>query len=262
MEPKEAFDATIMRAERLLHLYRLLCNTRKYKTRRDWAHNFKKVMGWRQAEAIHRVDGTGALLVLRQTSGLTSEEFCPEELSELLRAALVTALSALDRYCHEVLVSRVIARVQRAERNWPAELKKVSIPLSSVKEAVKHAKVRKGVGGKVRTRPMNIVRRCLQDQFHRRLTLQKPDDIARTLSMVGVTDLWAQCAKAMSIKVSALMRRLQQIAERRDVIAHEGDLKRVRRAGKPTLNPIEPADVRSDVEWLKKLVDTMDTVIG
>lgn len=258
MKPRAAFDGTIQRVDRLLKLYDVLRNRRQRGTRSDWARSFKSLMHWPQGELIHRVDGDGAILVLRGSSGLTASQFCHDELCELLRAALVASVSALDRYCHEVLVARVIRQIKRSERNWPPELRKVKVSLSAVKTAIAHAITRKGRGGRIRPRPMNIIRHALQEQFHRDLSLQGSDDIAQAFSMVGVKSLWTACEKSLGERPREIKQRLDAIVKRRNQIVHEGDIKRYRRGGKVTHNPIEPKAVRDDVAWLRKLVIALD----
>lgn len=163
MKPKQSFDAALQRAERLLTLYELLTNTRQRSTRSDWADKFKEFMRWPKAERIHRIDGKNALLILRPQSGLTANEFRQAELSELLRATLVVSVSALDRYCHEVLISKLMKQIGRSPNKWSKELKKISVPLSVVKNAIAHAKVRKGQGGRIRTRPMVFKISCTEN---------------------------------------------------------------------------------------------------
>jgi len=261
MNPRRAFDGTMQRVDRLLKLYDLLFNRRRRGTRRDWATRFKTLMHWPQREAIYRVDGAGAVLVLRQSSGLTASQFFHDDLSELLRAALVTSVAALDRYCHEVLLSRVIRRVHRAERNWPPELKKVTVPLSVAKAAIALGRRRRGPGGRIRPRPMNVIRHGLQEQFHRNLTLQGPDDIARALSMIGVTELWTRCGACLAERPEQIKRRLNTIVARRNRIVHEGDIGRLRRGGAVNLIPIDPQQVRDDVAWLRGLVTAIDGLL-
>lgn len=258
MKPKAAFDATMQRVDRLLNLYDLLYNQRQRGTRQDWALKFNKLMHWPITEKIQRIDGNNALLVLRKNALVGINEFRHDELSELLRAAIVVSVSALDRYCHEVLLSRIIDQMDRSEVNWPAELKKLSLPLIFVKRSVKNAKLRKGIGGKVRTRPMNIVKQGLQEKFHKDLTLQRPDDIATAWSMIGIKSLWSRCGKSMNVRAEEIKENLNRIIKRRNEIAHEGDIARVRNSGKIVVNPIENDAVCLDIKWLKKLVNAMD----
>jgi len=147
-----------------------------------------------------------------------------------------------------------------SDKKWPAELKKVSLPLSFVKRAVNLAKLRKGRGGKVRSRPMNIVKQGLQEKFHKDLTLQRPEDIATAWSMIGITKLWSRCGKNMNEKAEEVKGHLNRIISRRNQIAHEGDIRRVRNSRKISINPIGIDDVRSDIKWLKNLVYSLERV--
>lgn len=261
MRPKAAFDATMQRVDRLLNLYDLLYNRRQRGTRQDWASKFKKFMRWPSIENIHRIDGNNALLILRENSQVSADEFHHDELSELLRAAIVVSVSALDRYCHEVLLSRVIEKIAGSEKNWPAELKRVSLPLTFVKHAVKNAKLRRGIGGRVRTRPMHIVKQGLQEKFHKNLTLQRPEDIASAWRIVGIKSLWSRCGKNMSEKAEEIKDHLNRIIKRRNEIAHEGDIRRVRNSGKIVVNPIDIDGIRRDIIWLRKLVYSMERIL-
>lgn len=249
------------RVEGLLKLYTLLKNRRKRAIRRDWARKFLVLMHWPKGETIERVDGEHALVIIREASEIKAVSFGHDDLADLLRAALVASVSALDRYCHDVLVSRVIHEIKRSERTWPRELRRVKISLSVVKTAITHAGKRRGKGGKIRPRPMNMIRHALQEQFHRDLTLQGSEDIAQALSMLGVRSLWNECASRLKEKPKELTRHLDAIVRRRNQIVHEGDLKRFRRGGRVTLNLIEPAVVRQDVNWLKSLVAILGRVL-
>lgn len=256
MRPKDAFDATMRRVERLLHLYDLLLNQRERGIRKDWEQRFKKFMRWPVTEKIHRIDGKHSLLILRQGADVSPTEFRHDELSELLRAALVTAVSALDRYCHEMLVEKVMTVVRKSEKGWPGALKKMRVPLRVVKDVAV-------MGRNGDRRPMNLVRRALREQFHRELTLQRPNEIAEAFSMVGVGDLWRGVAGHMGKVESgkSVKERLDGIVTRRNKIVHEGDLKVHQRGGRPRLNAIKVDQVREDVMWLRKMVEALEKVL-
>lgn len=261
MKPKDAFDQTMARVDQLLQLYRLVCDTRSRKVRTDWANKFKNLMHWPKNETIHRVDGEHAILVLREASGLDRSHFCKENLGEILRAALVFTVSALDRFCHDLLLPRAMKMLRKNANSWPNEFKKLSLPLPDIKSAIEHAKKRKGKGGHRRTRPMTIIRAALQDQFHRDLTLQKPNDIAQAFSMVGVKNLWTKCKEKMNEEPVNIERRLNRIVRRRNQIVHEGDLVRKQKAKKHTLNSITEKDVKDDVDWIRRLAEAINGVV-
>src|SRR5437016_4627981 len=126
MKPVDVFKHG--RAEHLLKLAELLTNTRQRKMRKDWAKDFKKFMHWKQKEQIDRVDAAGALLILRQSSQLSSKTFNDDYTGELLRASHVTVVAALDRYCHEVISTRCIKSLKN-RKGVSAELRKLALPI-------------------------------------------------------------------------------------------------------------------------------------
>jgi hypothetical protein len=251
VKPIAVFKSGRGRAEHLLKLAELLTNTRERKMRQDWARDFKEFMHWKQREQIDRVDGTGAMLILRASANITSKNFNEDYTSELLRAAHVTIVAALDRYCHELIVSRVVAALE--DSNHTQELRKLAIPVIEVHKAVKH-------GRKKGARPMNIVRQAIQDQLHRD-TFQKPDDVVRGLKIIGVENLWPTCATEMGCTANDIVTRLRDIVDRRNKIVHEGDIVRHKRGGKIRYRKITPRQVAKDIVWIGDLVDAIEAAV-
>lgn len=261
MRPREVFNNGYERAEYLLNLYQLLRNTRRRGIRQDWAREFKDFMRWRQRDRIDRVDGSHAILILRVGANLTPAHFEREYLSELLRAALVGVVAALDRYCHDVVVSGILGELRRSERNASGALRRLRIPIFSVKAAIRHARMRRGRGGRVRTRPMTHVRHAVQDLLHLE-TFQRSEDIARGLSMVGIQNIWNRCADQLPGTANEITRRLNQIVDRRNKIVHEGDAVVRRRGGIIALHEINRGQVHRDVQWIGGLVNAIETIVG
>lgn len=133
MHRRDIFDNGRRRAQYFLRLHALLQDRRQRGIRHDWARNFKRVMHWPQRERVNRIDGRQAILVLREGAGLGPEHFREETLSELLRAALVDIVSALDRYCHELVVSRIVKALGRSEKSINRELRQLYIPVLAAK---------------------------------------------------------------------------------------------------------------------------------
>lgn len=255
MKPIEVFNSGRSRAEHLLKLHELLLNRRHRRMRADWARRFKTLMQWRQAEQIDRVDGQGAILILRQAAGVTSRHFDGEYLNELLRGAYAGIVASLDRYCHEAVLSRVIVELSRSQKTSSRELRLLRIPIHAVKRAILHAR-------KPKTRPMNIVRQALQDVLHRDETFQRPDDIARGMRIIGVDDLWGQCAHRLGCQPRDIHKRLNKIVDRRNRIVHEGDILRRRRGGRIAYHPIRASEVADDILWLGNLVNAIEAVVN
>jgi len=259
MKPIEVFRNGRERADYLLKLHELLCNTRQRGTRQDWARNFKNLMHWRQRDQIHRVDGRQAVLVLREGAGMTPEQFREAALNELVRAALVGIVSALDRYCHDLIVSRIVSALNRSEKRINKELRKLQIPIMAARLAVQHARKRRGKGGRIRTRPMTIIRHAIQDMLYRE-SYQGPEEINRALRMVEIEDLWRGCATAMGCTPGDVTDHLKKIVDCRNKIVHEGDVLRRRRGGKLALHPVSRRQVQQDVQWVASLVGAIETI--
>ena len=222
MEPIEVYQTGRSRAEHLLKLSELLLNRRQRRMRDDWAASFKDLMHWRVAEKIDRVDGEGALLILRETCGVTAEHFREEYLNELLRAATVSIVAAFDRYCHELIAAKVVKALSAGNVSGP--LLKFRIPVVEARKAILHAK-------KPKSRPMNLIRESVRSVLHED-TFQRPDAVARGLKMIGIEKLWTQCGAALGCDGSHVTRTLDRIIDHRNRIVHEGDIQRRARGGK------------------------------
>lgn len=262
MKPIEVFTNGRERSEYLISLHELLCNRRRRGTRQDWARRFKRLMHWAQGEDINRIDGSHAVLVLRQGSALAAEHFGEERLNELLRGALAGTVSALDRYCHDLVVSRIVSALGKSEKEMNRELRQFRIPVIAAKKAIKHARTRRGNGGRVRPRPMNIIRHAVQDVLYRDETFQRPADIAKGLRLVGIEDLWEDCSARMNCRPGDITRRLDRVVDRRNRIVHEGDVLRRKRGGRLALHPLTRDEVRSDVAWVADLVNVIEAVVN
>jgi hypothetical protein len=109
---KAHFDLAIERSEHFLTLYDLISNTRRRKMRSDWGKKFKKFMGWNEADKIYRIDSKyGFIIVKNPPVNLTEERFKHDYASELLRSAIVSSVSALDKYFHDRTLNMVFSNL-------------------------------------------------------------------------------------------------------------------------------------------------------
>lgn len=260
MNALASFDVAIGRAQHLLRLYELICNTRARRERKKWRTTFNGLMNWPSAEAIVRVDGKNrdSVLVIRARANITRSMFSHEYLSELLRSVVVTSVSALDRYMHDLIVQNCWKLLTRKDADIPSELKKLDLPVLATKTALQRLRTDSSA------RPGNLVKQTIQTRLHRNYTFQKPDDVARGAKMLGVENFWAKVAKGMQGQPSKgdVIERLKGIAERRDQIVHEADFVRKTRAKQVTLRDIRYDGVREDLIWMDQLVRAIDGVVA
>ncbi len=213
-------------------------------------------MRWPAKTTVTRVDGSGCLIVLKGNEA-AGKHFFAENLSDFLRAAHVNIVASLDRYVHEVVLQRIIQTLGKSPRNLPGSLKKLCVPILAVREAVKHAGIRKGKGGKIRARPMTVVKKGVAEVLYQH-TYQTPEEISDALAMVGIKELWKQCGATMGKTPEEVRRTLNQIVRRRNRIVHEGDIVRKLRGGRVQLHETVEGEIQQTVRFVSDLVKAID----
>ena len=126
-------------------------------------------MHWPQAEKIVRIDGKDrrSILVLREGLGIDRKGFAHEYLSELLRAAIVATVSALDRYMHDIVVEKSWKLLNEPEDDIPRELKRIMIPVLESKKALDRLRQDQ------KSRPGNVIKQAIQTVLHSRTHISK-----------------------------------------------------------------------------------------
>lgn len=173
---------------------------------------------------------------------------------ELLRAEWVARVSALDLYVHE-LVAQNMVKIFEGSRNVCPGFSKFqcsSDALLRIKNAPNPADASAAFDLEVRSKLS-------------RVTYQFPDDIADGIRFISPCELWNDIAVAKgasattkSAQAKSLKKSLALIVERRNKIAHEGDLQP---STPRTPWPITRADVSYIAGFLESLVRTIDTIV-
>jgi hypothetical protein len=217
MTPKAAFDNIIDRAEAMLQLY----------------------------DALRVTGGVSTV----PTNRLNSAQ------DDLLRAALVQSVAALDRYVHDRITKSIVA----AYRNRPLnkEQANFSIPVSiALKIANKVAAAR---ASKTQIRPANVVRNAIQEVLHKR-PFQSWNEIEKAFALIGITGLKGHIQRNRGLaNLDAEIAHLSGLVRTRNLIVHEGHIRRHQRGGKATLLPITASEVRGGIQFLRALVNDLQT---
>lgn len=257
MKPKKKFAACIERAEHFLMLYELLCNTRRKDTYSNW--QFSRPNHWKTGDGFVRIDGKNkdSILIIRGTLGITREKFCHDNLSGLLAAAVVFAVSALDRYVHDQIVENSWKLLNRAERDIPKDLSRLRVPLLATKKAVERLKRASN------SRPGFIVKQEIQEVLHREYTFQKSNPLKSAGDILGIKDFWGSLAEAHSDKLSKsdLIAKLDAIAERRNQIVHEADTVLTIKDSQIQTHDITKVIAKDYIDFIEKTVSALDKVI-
>jgi hypothetical protein len=257
MTPRQAYDHIAVRARRLLRLHDGLVNTRQRKMRRDWKAGFCRLMHWRQDSGIDRVDSKDALIILRHGASLSSSDFSASAVDDLLRAALALGVGALDRYVHERVVKQVIRSLRGRTLRPAQERLAISAPLAlRMTEAL-----RKAARDGKRIRPANQFRIALQETLHRR-TFQNWREIEEAFELIGISGLAGKLQSAYGVAdITPIRSQLNNIAQRRHFIVHEGDLIRHQRGGQTRVHPITRKYVQDSLAFFDTLVAHLEATV-
>lgn len=175
----------------------------------------------------------------------------PLWLSDLLRSIVVFALAALDSYIHDVICENAY-KVVGAKKgvNLPKKLIEV------LKEIVPYDKsVAMWFNKSQAITINNSIRKRNADR-----TYMKPDKIEDGLAILGVENLWVRTAKTFGMRKDGLKTHFKAYAERRDKIAHEGDLGKATSA-KGKLRSITRPYVLKCLKDIKKMVHAIDDIV-
>lgn len=173
---------------------------------------------------------------------------------EILRAEWVARVSALDLYVHELVAQGIVSIFEGRRPVCPGYYK-----FSCSTETI--MRIRSAPSTSEASAAFNLdVRSKLS-----RITYQYPDDIADGIRLISPIELWNEIAlrrgatqanKSSSAK--AIKRDLSLIAERRNKIAHEGDLQ----PGAPrTPWPIDRRDVDFASGLIEGIVSDIEAVV-
>ena len=132
------------------------------------------------------------------------------DITDLLRAELVLAVSALDYYVHELVRLGMIECIS-GEREATNAFKKFGISLESVVIALNSRESVDWLENEIRVR-------------HSFKSFQHADKIAEAVRLISNVDLWTELAAIMGQQPRDIKDRLNLIIDRRNKIAHEADM--------------------------------------
>jgi len=165
--------------------------------------------------------------------------------NELLRAALVASVSALDHYVHEVVREGMIAIADGA-RPTTGAFRRFSVSVDAATRASQGTAPRVWMDEEVR-------------RSHGHLSFQQPSKIADAVRLVWDGQLWPSVATALSSNAADEKRKIQLIVSRRNRIVHEAD-----RDPTPPNDrwPITLQDVESAISTISATVGAIDCIIA
>jgi hypothetical protein len=128
------------------------------------------------------------------------------ELSDILRAELVLAVSALDTFIHD-LVCLGMVEVLRGQRRQTKSYQEFKVSM----KVVSFDSTYNWFEAEIRRR-------------HGEESYQRPDKIADALKFISDISLWEKVANKVNQPVDDVKNQLKEIVKRRNSIVHESDL--------------------------------------
>lgn len=170
----------------------------------------------------------------------------PETADDILRAALVQAVSALDRYVHERVRAGMLAAA-RSEMPRTDKFAAFALPLSGA------------LRGSESNAPVDAWLGPLIVEQHSILTFQRADKVADAFRLVCSIEngLWPSVAGALGgADTKRTKEQLDLIVDRRNAIAHEDDSD-----GSGSRAPIDLPLVEASLQFLEDVVAAIDRIV-
>jgi len=162
------------------------------------------------------------------------------DLSDILRASLVLAVSALDHFVHEFARLGML-EVHRGHRPTTDAYLSFRVPMSAAREGMADTSRDEWLDQAIR-------------EAHSWLSFQHPDKIADAIRFVSNVRLWEQVASELGMTSRTVRAQLGAIIDRRNKIAHEADMDPTN----PGLRwPINEALVRDAIDFIEKMAQAM-----
>ena len=168
------------------------------------------------------------------------------DISDMLRSALVLAVSALDYYIHEVVRIGML-EIHRGERPEPPAFSGFQISLGNA---------RAGINAE------QNIDSWLEDEIRQRhsyKSFQQQKAIADAVRLICEKKLWEEVSINMGSPAKDIKQQLSLIVDRRNKIAHEADID-------PTLSlgnrwPIDELLVNEAVNFLEQVVESIHNIL-
>ena len=171
------------------------------------------------------------------------------DLSDMLRAALVLAVSALDYYIHEVVRIGML-EIHCGQRLEPPAFSGFQISLGNARAGI-------NAGQNIDSWLEDEIR-----QRHSYKSFQKPDNIAEAVRLICDKKLWEEVSINMgrlAKDAKDIKQQLSLIVDRRNKIAHEADIDPSYPIGDRW--PIDELLVNEAVDFLEQVVESIHKIL-
>lgn len=166
------------------------------------------------------------------------------DMTDILRAEIVLAVSALDFLVHE-LTRLGMLEVYEGTRTPTNAYLKFQAPMRLVQDGISTPKDNSWLDEAIQER-------------HGWLSFQEPDKITKAIRNISEVKLWQEVGGILGMEAAEVKKRLKLIVERRNKIAHEADMD-------PTLpgrrSPISERLVQDSVDFIEAVGEAIYEVV-
>lgn len=173
------------------------------------------------------------------------------DLSDVLRAALVMSVSALDRFVHETVRAGML-EAYRARQPRTGAFLRFQVTLQSVFQGFDTPNSTGWLENQIRER-------------HGHQSFQTPDHIADAIRLVSDVALWNEVARHLSMEPREVRSRLSLIVQRRNKIAHESDIMpdyAGQVAYSDSRSPIDEVMVGNAINFIEQIVEAIYSLLS
>ncbi|MCY7381449.1 MAG: hypothetical protein LH628_02450 [Microcoleus sp. CAN_BIN18] len=167
------------------------------------------------------------------------------DISDMLRASLVLAVSALDYYIHEVVRIGML-EIHRGQRPEPPAFSRFQISLGNARAGI-------NAGQNIDSWLEDEIR-----QRHSYKSFQSPNAIADAVRLICDKKLWEEVSINMGRPAKDIKKELSRIVDRRNKIAHEADIDPSYPIGDRW--PIDELLVNEAVDFLEQVVESIHKI--
>ncbi len=251
---KSIFDCAVHRAKNLCYIYGLVHKTRAVSNSAAIVKDCKKYLNFNKKDVLFTLRGKGAdreeslLFIKNPPANTSADDFDHDNASELLRSAIVSAVSALDRYMHEITNTKCSYLLRKRPKTIPAALLKLEKSATATL---------KGANPISKTAQRKLIREKLHEK-----TMQGSGQIDICLQLIGMSGFWNAIASNMGSNLTAkdVKERLNNIVKRRNQIVHEADLIIKPKLANIKLREISREDVEHQIKFIVTFVEKADAL--
>jgi hypothetical protein len=166
------------------------------------------------------------------------------DLTDILRAAIVAAVSAFDTFIHEI--TRIgMVEIFQATRPKTDAFGRFPVSMDSVLLVVATPGLTKWLEDEIKRQ-------------HSWLAFQQPDKVADAIRLFSAKELWKEIGALLGIDAKSAKNRLGLIVDRRNKIAHEADLDPTSPGSRW---PIDEALVQDTIDTLEQIGNAIFQVV-